>query len=55
VLRTGQSPAQVAQQVFEAINERRFYVLTHPEHNGVITKRAEAMLAGGPPPAIGAA
>jgi len=53
LLREGQSPAQVAQQVFDAIVEQRFYVLTHPEHNAYITKRAEAMLAGGPPPAIG--
>ncbi|MEX1254882.1 MAG: SDR family NAD(P)-dependent oxidoreductase [Dehalococcoidia bacterium] len=55
LLRAGQSPAQVAQQVFDAIVEKRFYVLTHPEHNGVIRKRAEAMIAGGPPPAIGTA
>ena len=55
ILRSGQSPAQVAQQVFDAIVAGRFYVLTHPEHNAVITKRAEAMLAGEPPPAIGMA
>jgi NAD(P)-dependent dehydrogenase (short-subunit alcohol dehydrogenase family) len=55
ILRAGQSPAQVAQQVFDAIVERRFYVLTHPEHNGVISKRAEAMLSGSPPPAVGMA
>jgi NAD(P)-dependent dehydrogenase (short-subunit alcohol dehydrogenase family) len=53
ILGSGQSPAQVAEQVLNAISERRFYVLTHPEHNGVISRRAEAMLAGGPPPAIG--
>jgi NAD(P)-dependent dehydrogenase (short-subunit alcohol dehydrogenase family) len=53
VLRAGQSPAQVAQQVFDAIVAQRFYVLTHPEHNGIITRRAEAMLAGTAPPAVG--
>ncbi|MDP9238054.1 MAG: SDR family NAD(P)-dependent oxidoreductase [Chloroflexota bacterium] len=53
LLRAGQSPTEVAQQVFDAIVANRFYVLTHPEHNGVITKRAEAMLAGDPPPAVG--
>lgn len=55
ILRAGQTPAEVAQQVLDAIVAGRFYVLTHPEHNGVITRRAEAMLAGGPPPAIGSA
>ncbi len=55
ILRDGQSPAQVAQQVFDAIVAGRFYVLTHPEHNGVISKRTEAMLAGGAPVAIGMA
>jgi NAD(P)-dependent dehydrogenase (short-subunit alcohol dehydrogenase family) len=55
ILSAGQSPAEVAQRVFDAIVERRFYVLTHPEHNGVIQKRAGAMLSGGPPPAIGMA
>jgi hypothetical protein len=55
VLAAGQSPAEVAQKVFDAVIERRFYVLSHPEHNGMIAKRAEAMLAGGPPPAIGTA
>ena len=53
VLAAGQSPAEVAGKVLDAIVAGRFYILTHPEHNGVITKRAEAMLAGMPPPAIG--
>ena len=55
VLAAGQTPAEVAGKVFDAIVAGRFYILTHPEHNGVITKRAEAMLAGTPPPAIGMA
>ena len=55
VLAAGQSPAEVAGKVLDAIVAGRFYILTHPEHNGVITKRAEAMLAGMPPPAIGMA
>ena len=54
-LAAGQTPAEVAGKVFDAIVAGRFYILTHPEHNGVITKRAEAMLAGTPPPAIGMA
>jgi hypothetical protein len=55
LLREGQSPAQVAQRVFDAIVEQRFYVLTHPEHTGFITKRAEAMIAGAAPVAVGVA
>ena len=54
-LAAGLKPPEVAGRVFSAIAERRFYVLTHPEHNRVITKRTEAMLAGTPPPAIGSA
>jgi NAD(P)-dependent dehydrogenase (short-subunit alcohol dehydrogenase family) len=54
LLREGQSPAEVAGKVFDAIVERRFYVLTHPEHNGYITRRTEALLGGGPPVAVGA-
>jgi NAD(P)-dependent dehydrogenase (short-subunit alcohol dehydrogenase family) len=55
ILAAGQSPAEVAQKVFDAILEQRFYVLSHPEHNRIITKRANAMLMGGPPPAVGVA
>jgi NAD(P)-dependent dehydrogenase (short-subunit alcohol dehydrogenase family) len=55
MLKAGQSPAQVAQQVFEAIVEQRFYVLTHPEHNQAIAKRTEVMLSGGAPYALGMA
>lgn len=54
-LAAGLKPSQVADQVFDAIRNKRFYVLTNPEHNGVITKRTEALLAGTPPPAIGMA
>lgn len=49
ILASGQSPAQIADQVFQAIVDRRFYILTHPEHNGVIRKRMEAMLESGVP------
>jgi NAD(P)-dependent dehydrogenase (short-subunit alcohol dehydrogenase family) len=52
VLRAGQSPAEVAGKVLDAIRERRFYVLTHPEHNGVIAKRADAITNGLPPPSL---
>jgi NAD(P)-dependent dehydrogenase (short-subunit alcohol dehydrogenase family) len=55
ILAAGQSPAHVAEKVLDAIINQHFYVLSHPEHNGIIAKRAEAMLSGAPPPAIGMA
>ncbi|HEX5479168.1 MAG TPA: SDR family NAD(P)-dependent oxidoreductase [Dehalococcoidia bacterium] len=48
----GMAPSEVARQVLDAIMSGRFYVLTHPEHNDRLRKRAEAILAGGPPPLI---
>jgi NAD(P)-dependent dehydrogenase (short-subunit alcohol dehydrogenase family) len=54
-LAAGQTPAQVAQTVFDAIVANRFYILTHPELNPGYLKRAEAMLAGAPPPYLGMA
>ena len=48
----GMAPSEVARQVVEAIENRRFYVLTHPEHNDRYAKRAAAIVAGGPPPTI---
>ena len=48
----GMPPAEVAAQVFEAIVNERFYVLTHPEHNGVIRARVDAIVGGGPPPVL---
>jgi NAD(P)-dependent dehydrogenase (short-subunit alcohol dehydrogenase family) len=48
-LAAGLTPAQVADQVFDAVRERRFYILTHPEHNAVIARHAQSVLAGGPP------
>ncbi len=40
------SPAQVADIVFTAIREERFYILTHPEFNEVVRKRMEAIIQG---------
>jgi len=39
------TPEAVAEQVFEAIAEDRFYVLTSPAYDGAIRDRAEALLA----------
>jgi NAD(P)-dependent dehydrogenase (short-subunit alcohol dehydrogenase family) len=54
-LAAGMKPAELAGIVFAAIKTKRFYVLPHPQHNAVIAKRAEAILDGTPPPAIGMA
>lgn len=40
----GMAPAVVAQQVFAAIQEKRLYILTHPEENAWIRARAERIL-----------
>jgi NAD(P)-dependent dehydrogenase (short-subunit alcohol dehydrogenase family) len=49
---TGMAPSEVARQVFEAIRDERFYVLTHPEHNDVIRTRVDAVVGGGTPPTL---
>ena len=40
-------PAEVANQVIEAIRTDRFWVLTHPEYNDVIAERTRSMLGEG--------
>jgi NAD(P)-dependent dehydrogenase (short-subunit alcohol dehydrogenase family) len=46
---SGSDPAEIAGQVLAAIEEERFYVLTHPEMLGGVTARHEDILSGGPP------
>jgi NAD(P)-dependent dehydrogenase (short-subunit alcohol dehydrogenase family) len=36
LLQTGQSPAEIADKVFDAIKEERLYILTHPEMTAII-------------------
>jgi NAD(P)-dependent dehydrogenase (short-subunit alcohol dehydrogenase family) len=48
----GMPPSDVAAQVFDAIVNERFYVLTHPEHNAVIRARVDAVVDGGTPPVL---
>lgn len=43
-LRDGMPPRQVANIVFEAIREERFYILTHPTWKGAIQSRMEDIL-----------
>ncbi len=48
-IETGMSPLQVADQVFEAIKEERFYILTHPELTPLIQLRVDSLLSGDNP------
>ncbi len=48
----GMPPSEVARQVFEAIQNERFYVLTHPEHNDRIRMRCDAIVGDGTPPLL---
>lgn len=41
----GMSPDQVADVVFAAIREEKFYIITHPESRGSIRERAEDIIA----------
>ena len=45
----GLQPAHVASLVVEAIRENRFYVLTHPEWQGMVRDRVDRMLSGEQP------
>ncbi len=50
-MEAGMAPEEVAAQVFAAIREERFYILTHPEHNGMIAERMNNILLGKNPSA----
>jgi NAD(P)-dependent dehydrogenase (short-subunit alcohol dehydrogenase family) len=41
---TGMPPSEIADQVFQAIRDERFYILTHPEMAPAIRARAEDVL-----------
>lgn len=45
----GLDPDAVAQQVVDAIRTRRFYVLTHPDWNDMITDRTDRIVQGEDP------
>jgi NAD(P)-dependent dehydrogenase (short-subunit alcohol dehydrogenase family) len=42
-------PDRVADLVFEAVGDERFYILTHPVHNVAIQQRTDAILHGDDP------
>jgi NAD(P)-dependent dehydrogenase (short-subunit alcohol dehydrogenase family) len=41
---TGMDPREVAEKVFDAIREERFYILTHPEEKVRVKRRMEGIL-----------
>lgn len=43
----GTPPSEIADQVFEAIQEERFYVLPHSEYDEQVVSRAKQIVAGG--------
>ncbi|QXC62798.1 SDR family NAD(P)-dependent oxidoreductase [Aquihabitans sp. G128] len=49
LLAAGLDPADVAAQVLAAVQERRFYVLTHPDWKPMVTNRVERIVAGEEP------
>lgn len=48
-IEAGMAPSEVAAHVFTAIEEERFYVLTHPQHNGMVEERMNNILAAANP------
>ena len=49
----GLPPAEAAAQVVDAVNNERFYVLTHPEQTPRVRERMEDILEGrNPSPAM---
>ncbi|MGI8755306.1 MAG: SDR family NAD(P)-dependent oxidoreductase [Acidimicrobiales bacterium] len=51
VIAGGLDPADVAATVVKAVQDRRFYILTHPEWNPMISGRIERIVAGEDPAA----
>jgi NAD(P)-dependent dehydrogenase (short-subunit alcohol dehydrogenase family) len=50
---SGMDPADVAARVVDAVKERRFYILTHPDSAAMVRRRMEAIVNGEDPPLIG--
>ena len=44
LLATGLSPEQVADHVFSAVRDERFYIITHPETKDRVRARMEDIL-----------
>jgi hypothetical protein len=43
-MEAGMSPSEVAEQVYNAIQNGTFYIHTHPEHKAWIRERMERIL-----------
>jgi NAD(P)-dependent dehydrogenase (short-subunit alcohol dehydrogenase family) len=52
LIASGSSPAMIADRVFDAIRDERFYILPHPEWKDQIQTRMESILAERNPPPI---
>jgi NAD(P)-dependent dehydrogenase (short-subunit alcohol dehydrogenase family) len=50
IVGTGMPPTEIAEQVFGAIREERFYILPHADYDDQIRERTESILARGNPP-----
>jgi NAD(P)-dependent dehydrogenase (short-subunit alcohol dehydrogenase family) len=46
LIEQGATPESIADKVFDALGEERFWILTHPEYDAAIRERVEGMLAG---------
>ncbi len=44
MFKTGMDPREVAEKVFTAIREEKFYILTHPEEKVRVRRRMEGIL-----------
>ena len=49
LIESGLEPDDIAAMVVDAIRTNRFYVLTHPEWQSLVTQRVEHILSGEPP------
>ena len=47
----GMAPAEVAEQVFAAVRDETFYILTHPQFRSRVQERMEDILQGRTPKA----
>ncbi|MEX1022432.1 MAG: SDR family NAD(P)-dependent oxidoreductase [Dehalococcoidia bacterium] len=50
--RDGMPPDEVAEIVLEAVKERRFYILTHPEYKQRVEARMQSILTDADPPPL---
>lgn len=50
VIESGLPPEEVAGQVLEAVQQKRFYILTHPNSKEAVRGRMQAILDDAPPP-----